>query len=166
MPSRRVGPEQRLAESAPGGASSSAAAVKSAGFVSSLSGDEEEEVLSRLRSAGDRVTTPRRLLVRCLLEASWHRTAEEIAVEIQARAPDISISTVYRNLEELERLGVVVHSHLGHGPRPITSRPRRTATWSVESVRSRSRLRTGSSPTFGDGPSPTSGSPSTHDISR
>jgi len=28
----------------------------------------------------------------------------------------VSISTVYRNLEELERLGVVVHSHLGHGP--------------------------------------------------
>jgi Fur family ferric uptake transcriptional regulator len=24
-------------------------------------------------------------------------------------------STVYRNLEELERLGVVVHTHLGHG---------------------------------------------------
>ena len=27
-----------------------------------------------------------------------------------------SLSTIYRNLEELERLGVVVHSHLGHGP--------------------------------------------------
>ena len=82
----------------------------------SPSGDEEEEVLSRLRSAGDRVTTPRRLLVRCLFEASGHRTAEELAAEIQAHAPDVSISTVYRNLEELERLGVVVHSHLGHGP--------------------------------------------------
>ncbi|MGO9180335.1 MAG: Fur family transcriptional regulator, partial [Candidatus Limnocylindrales bacterium] len=76
----------------------------------------EEEVLSRLRSAGDRVTTPRRLLIRCLFEATGHRTAEELAAEIQARAPDVSISTVYRNLEELERLGVVVHSHLGHGP--------------------------------------------------
>jgi len=93
-----------------------AAQVKSAGFVLSPSGDEEEEVLSRLRSAGDRMTTPRRLLVRCLFEASGHRTAEELAAEIQAHAPDVSISTVYRNLEELERLGVVVHSHLGHGP--------------------------------------------------
>ncbi len=26
------------------------------------------------------------------------------------------LSTIYRNLDELERLGVVVHSHLGHGP--------------------------------------------------
>ncbi len=26
------------------------------------------------------------------------------------------LSTVYRNLEELERIGVVAHTHLGHGP--------------------------------------------------
>ena len=30
-------------------------------------------------------------------------------------APDVHASTVYRNLEELERLGVIVHTHLGHG---------------------------------------------------
>ena len=99
-----------------GCASPFAAQVKSAGFALSPSGDEEEEALSRLRSAGDRMTTPRRLLVRCLFEASGHRTAEELAAEIQTHAPDVSISTVYRNLEELERLGVVVHLHLGHGP--------------------------------------------------
>lgn len=99
-----------------GCASPFAAQVKSAGFALSPSGDEEEEALSRLRSAGDRMTTPRRLLVRCLFEASGHRTAEELAAEIQTHAPDVSISTVYRNLDELERLGVVVHSHLGHGP--------------------------------------------------
>ena len=89
--------------------------MKSEGLVSGPSGDEEE-VLSRLRSAGDRVTTSRRLLVHCLFEASGHRTAEELAAEIQAQAPDVSISTVYRNLEELERLGIVTHAHLGHGP--------------------------------------------------
>jgi len=83
---------------------------------SSPSADEVEEVLGRLRSTGGRVTTPRRLLVRSLFEAAGHRTAEELAAEIQAQAPDVSISTVYRNLEELERLGVVVHAHLGHGP--------------------------------------------------
>jgi Fe2+ or Zn2+ uptake regulation protein len=26
------------------------------------------------------------------------------------------MSTIYRNLEDLERLGVVAHCHLGHGP--------------------------------------------------
>jgi Fur family ferric uptake transcriptional regulator len=28
----------------------------------------------------------------------------------------VHLSTIYRNLEELERLGIVVHAHLGHGP--------------------------------------------------
>ena len=31
-------------------------------------------------------------------------------------APEVHISTIYRNLDDLERLGVVVHAHLGHGP--------------------------------------------------
>jgi Fur family ferric uptake transcriptional regulator len=91
-------------------------AVEAVPLVSTPQDDEVEEVLARVRSTGGRVTTPRRLLVRSLFEAAGHRTAEELATEIQALAPDVSISTVYRNLEELERLGVVVHAHLGHGP--------------------------------------------------
>ena len=31
-------------------------------------------------------------------------------------APDVHLSTIYRNLDELERLGIIVHAHLGHGP--------------------------------------------------
>ena len=116
MPSKRAGPESRATCGIQRPGWQFAGVVKSMGATSTESGDAEEELLSRLRSAGDRVTTPRRLLVRCLFEASGHRTAEELAAAIQARAPDVSISTVYRNLEELERLGAVVHSHLGHGP--------------------------------------------------
>jgi Fur family transcriptional regulator, ferric uptake regulator len=91
-------------------------AAEALGLVSTPSDADVERVLARVRSAGGRVTTPRRLLVRSLFEAAGHRTAEELTAEIQAQAPDVSISTVYRNLEELERLGVVVHAHLGHGP--------------------------------------------------
>ena len=75
-----------------------------------------EDVLAMLRSEGNRVTTSRRLLIRCLVEAKGHLTAEEITDDLQRRAPDIHLSTVYRNLDELERLGIVSHSHLGHGP--------------------------------------------------
>jgi Fur family ferric uptake transcriptional regulator len=28
----------------------------------------------------------------------------------------VHISTIYRNVEDLQRLGVIVHTHLGHGP--------------------------------------------------
>lgn len=78
--------------------------------------DQVEDVLDVLRSEGNRVTTSRRLLIGCLVGAKGHLTAEEIAEEIQQRAPDVHLSTIYRNLDELERIGVVSHSHLGHGP--------------------------------------------------
>ena len=75
-----------------------------------------EEAVEVVRRHGGRVTASRRLLLRALFASKAHRTAEELAEEVQAEAPDVHLSTVYRNLEELERLGLVVHSHFGHGP--------------------------------------------------
>jgi Fe2+ or Zn2+ uptake regulation protein len=75
-----------------------------------------EEMLSLVRQHGGRVTTSRRLLLQALFDASGHRNAEELAEVVQRRAPDVHISTIYRNLDELERLGIIVHAHLGHGP--------------------------------------------------
>jgi Fe2+ or Zn2+ uptake regulation protein len=74
-----------------------------------------EEVLTLLRARGCRITSSRRLLLHALFDAPADRTAEELASEIHAKAPDINLSTIYRNLDELERLGVVIHAHLGHG---------------------------------------------------
>jgi Fur family ferric uptake transcriptional regulator len=78
--------------------------------------DSVADVIARLRATGGRATTARRLLLRLLFASPRHRTAEDLTAEIQLEAPDIHLSTVYRNLEELERLGVVTHVHLGHGP--------------------------------------------------
>lgn len=74
-----------------------------------------EAIVEILRQKGQRVTTPRRLLITSLLQAGGHRSAEELAAEVQAQAPDVHISTIYRNLEELQRIGVIEHVHLGHG---------------------------------------------------
>jgi Fur family ferric uptake transcriptional regulator len=74
-----------------------------------------DHVLDLLRESGGRVTTSRRVLLRCLFEESPHRTAEELGAEVQRVAPDVHMSTIYRNLDELERLGIIVHAHLGHG---------------------------------------------------
>ncbi|HTZ09676.1 MAG TPA: transcriptional repressor, partial [Acidimicrobiales bacterium] len=57
-----------------------------------------------------------RMLLEVLFTADEHMSAEELAEAVQSRAPDVHLSTIYRNLDELEKLGVVVHSHLGHGP--------------------------------------------------
>jgi Fur family ferric uptake transcriptional regulator len=74
-----------------------------------------EELVTQLRDGGSRVTTARRLVLTALVQGASHPTAEELLVAVRALAPDVHASTVYRNLEELERLGVVVHTHLGHG---------------------------------------------------
>jgi Fur family transcriptional regulator, ferric uptake regulator len=75
-----------------------------------------DDVLALVRARGGRATLSRRIILQALFDADHHLTAEELALVVQSRAPDVHISTVYRNLEEMQRLGVVVHSHLGHGP--------------------------------------------------
>jgi Fur family transcriptional regulator, ferric uptake regulator len=75
-----------------------------------------DDALALVRQHGGRVTSSRRLLLRALFDAGGHRSAEELASEVQRQAPDVHLSTIYRNLEELERLGVIAHAHLGHGP--------------------------------------------------
>lgn len=69
-----------------------------------------------VRARGLRVTAPRRALIETLFAAGRPVSAEEIASGLGgARAP-VDDASVYGNLETLERLGVVRHVHLGHGP--------------------------------------------------
>ena len=68
-----------------------------------------------LRARGYRVT-PQRQLVLEAVTMLRHGTPEEIGTEVQRTARGVNISTVYRTLELLEELGLVKHTHLGHGP--------------------------------------------------
>jgi Fur family ferric uptake transcriptional regulator len=86
------------------------------GSMTGSATDPMQNIFDLLRAGGGRITTSRRLVVTALLGLRGHITAEALCDLVQATAPDVVISTIYRNLEELERLGVVVHSHLGHGP--------------------------------------------------
>jgi Fe2+ or Zn2+ uptake regulation protein len=78
--------------------------------------DRLERVLALLRATGGRVTSPRRAILEALIGHGEHPTAEQLTAAVQARQPDVHESTVYRFLDDLERLGVVDHVHLGHGP--------------------------------------------------
>ena len=75
-----------------------------------------EDVLALVRRHGGRATPARRLLLNALFGSRDHRSAEELAAEVHSRAPDVHLSTIYRNLEELERLGVIDSTRLGNGP--------------------------------------------------
>lgn len=78
--------------------------------------DDIEPILALLRTAGGRVTAPRRAILEAMVGAGGHVTAESLTAKVQTAQPDVHESTVYRFLDELERLGVVDHVHMGHGP--------------------------------------------------
>lgn len=68
----------------------------------------------RLRAQGYRLT-PQRQLVLEAVRRLGHATPDDIAAEVRKTASALNISTVYRTLELLEELGLVTHTHLGHG---------------------------------------------------
>lgn len=64
-----------------------------------------------LRDAGFR-RTPQRQQVWEAVERMRHATPEQIAASL----PDVDLSTVYRALEVLVEVGLITHTHIGHGP--------------------------------------------------
>ncbi len=69
-----------------------------------------------MRERGLRVSSARRLVLEVLFAAEAPVSAEWIANGIAGRVPPSDLTSVYRNLETLEELGIVRHVHLGHGP--------------------------------------------------
>lgn len=59
--------------------------------------------------------TPQRQLVLDAVRLLGHATPEQICEAVQRTAPAVNITTIYRTLDLMERLGVVRHTHLGHG---------------------------------------------------
>jgi len=67
-----------------------------------------------LRASGYRVTPQRQLVLEAVTRLE-HATPEEIYGEVKQTAVGVNLSTVYRTLELLEQIGLVTHTHLGHG---------------------------------------------------
>ena len=74
-----------------------------------------EAAIQNLRASGGRITNARRSVLQALVTARTHVTAEDLMNIVQSESPEIHLSTVYRTLDALEKLGVVDHVHLGHG---------------------------------------------------
>lgn len=68
-----------------------------------------------VRAEGGRVTSGRRAVVEALLGSEQWVTAVDLVALVRPAWPAANESTVYRVLEVLERIGVVRHTHLGHG---------------------------------------------------
>jgi Fur family transcriptional regulator, ferric uptake regulator len=81
-----------------------------------VSFEDVDGAIERLRDAGLRISSPRRQLLQALFEASGPVSAERLARSLAGSSEWVDVASVYRNLELLERLGIVRHVHLGHGP--------------------------------------------------
>jgi Fur family transcriptional regulator, ferric uptake regulator len=69
---------------------------------------------STLHGRGKRMTPQRQLVLDAIRELR-HATPEKICSQVQRTAPAVNITTVYRTLDLLSELGLVRHTHLGHG---------------------------------------------------
>ena len=65
---------------------------------------------SSLRERGLRMT-PQRQSVMAAVTQLVHATPDQVAEAV----PDVDVTTVYRTLETLEHIGLLAHTHLGHG---------------------------------------------------
>jgi Fur family ferric uptake transcriptional regulator len=76
-----------------------------------LSFDTIEEAVRAVRKEGMRLSTARRLVLEAFFAADGPVSAVHLAHTLS-----IDETSVYRNLEVLERHGLIRHVHLGHGP--------------------------------------------------
>lgn len=68
-----------------------------------------------LRQLGYRLTPRRKKIIEVLAEAEGHISAEEVYQKILPQFPKINISTVYRTLELLKKLGLATETDMGDG---------------------------------------------------
>ena len=76
---------------------------------------QSREIAARLSEQGYRLTPQRLMILSAIENSDNHISAEEIYAQIIARYPNVNISTVYRTMELLKRLGLVTETDLGEG---------------------------------------------------
>ena len=76
-----------------------------------LAVDNIDDAIEVLRIRGLRLSMTRQRVLEALFAAGRPLSAEDLALRL-----DLVPTSVYRNLETLERHGLLRHVHLGHGP--------------------------------------------------
>ena len=76
---------------------------------------QPEDIVSKLSELGYRLTPQRMMILSAIENSDDHISAEEIYAQVVAKYPNVNISTVYRTLELLKRLGLVTETDFGGG---------------------------------------------------
>ncbi|HEY93233.1 MAG TPA: transcriptional repressor [Dehalococcoidia bacterium] len=72
-------------------------------------------ISSKLSELGYRLTPQRIMILSAIDNSDDHISAEEIYAQVVAKYANVNISTVYRTLELLKRLGLVTETDMGEG---------------------------------------------------
>ena len=72
-------------------------------------------IVDALKKQGYRLTPQRLMVVSAIENSEDHISADEVYSQVVDRYPNVNISTVYRTLELLKRLGMVTETDLGGG---------------------------------------------------
>lgn len=77
--------------------------------------EQPQDIGSKLTELGYRLTPQRMMVLSAIERSDSHISAEEIYTQVVAKYPHVNISTIYRTLELLKRLGLVTETDLGGG---------------------------------------------------
>ena len=66
----------------------------------------------RIRQSGGRLTPQRRLILDAVCEGSGHTTLDEIYARVQAKAPTVNLATIYRTLDFLCDIRLVLRAQV------------------------------------------------------
>lgn len=69
----------------------------------------------RFQQRGLRFTEPRRMILDVLSGTKEHLSAEDIFIRVHQQYPIMGLTTVYRTLELLEKMGVITKFYFGDG---------------------------------------------------
>lgn len=77
--------------------------------------DQSRDMAGELSKHGYRMTPQRMMILSAIENSDDHISAEEIYSQVVAKYPNVNISTIYRTLELLKRLGLATETDLGEG---------------------------------------------------
>ena len=77
--------------------------------------EKSGDIISKLSEKGYRLTPQRVMVLTAIENSANHISADEIYTQVIKKYPYVNISTVYRTLDLLKRLGMVTETDLGGG---------------------------------------------------
>ena len=73
----------------------------------------QSELVERMKAVGWRLTPQRLLILQALAGAKGHTSVDQIFASAQKAYPYMDVTTVYRTLQLLKKMGVVTEAYLG-----------------------------------------------------